>query len=122
MAYSGQLSITLSVLDAAARQCGPQPVIQGYSPTLEDRKRYTLAATDWTQITLPTGTQLLLIYLGDATLLRLDWEDGVDGTAGIPLTGANSNGLPLVLPVYAAGSVWLYNGESSTQDVQCYFY
>lgn len=122
MAYSGTLNLTLSVKDEQVRDVSPPPVIQTYSPQLDDRRRVTLASEDWTEVTLDDDCQFVLLYLGTATEIRLNWENAADDTEGIPLVGATSNGLVAAFPVFEAGSIWLWNGEATSQTIQVFQY
>ena len=120
--YNGQLRLEVRVKDEQVRDVSPPPVIQGFSPLLDERRAVTLAATDWTEIALDDDCQFLMLYLGSATEIRLNWEDGTDDTEGIPLVGSTSRGLVASFPVFEAGSVWVWNGEDSTQRIMVYQY
>ena len=123
MTQSGQLQLTISVLDDHSRQVGPVPVIQSWSPTQQNRSVVSLTATDWTQLTIPTGTTLLLLLLGAAFNLRLNFEEGPTASDGIPLAATDSGlGLPAVIPLGDSPVVWVYNGEDDAQEIIVYTY
>jgi hypothetical protein len=92
-----------------------------WSPATDggDRRSYTIAATTFQALTVPTGADAVVILPGTATSLTLK---GVTGDTGVALTPSSGPiGLPILLPLGASPSIGIYNGASSSQTITVIF-
>ncbi len=117
MAASAFLELNVSLINAQGGQAGPPPLGQGWTPPDNySSALVTLAASDGTQLVIPTGSKLLILYLDTAKNLFLKDSEIADG---IPLAATTLPiGLPLVLPLGDDPEVWIANGEASIQYVR----
>ncbi len=117
MAASAFLELNVSLINSAGGQTGPPPLGQGWTPPANfSSALVTLAASDDTQLAIPTGSKLLILYLDTAKNLFLKAAEADDG---IPLAATTLPlALPLVLPLGDDAEVWIANGEASIQYVR----